>query len=455
MAIATSHFKSDGTEVIHASQLTGKDIRRGKDRRGYRAGDFEKETSSERHMLDNPQVERVRNLVETLGVVGADRLTAQDIAVHEYLMAWARRSGIDKPKHQVELGRLTDYLGITKPERVWQSLERLMSTLVKYRIVDPKTSKRAIKPLIEQVAMTTNRLTAKTVIDYSIPGVIRDTILRSRSWAWLDINVFPKFTTKYTGRIYPKLALMAGYDYRVRKPWEPTIEELAQFIGYAETGEDIHVGSFMRVIDKVMADLEEHVDRFQVTCVKPKRGSGRGGPREGTFFFQTTTALKGLYEHQPAVLGPTQINRIEFRQHSPLASREHPETRWFAQAQMMTGIDADELSDRWRLNVADARLHPEKRFGAMTGALLSSVLDDEGVRQAFRMWINMCVLVGGDISEPPVVSDDTPRVAKGNVAATWIEEEVWYSEDYDEDDEREDLRTAGDFADLAYGETEY
>ncbi|MDQ0318992.1 hypothetical protein QO002_001130 [Pararhizobium capsulatum DSM 1112] len=452
MALSTLHFKSDGTEVIQASQLTGKDIRRGKDRRGFRAGDFEKETSSERHLLDNPQVERVRNLVETLGVVGADRLTAQDIAVHEYLIAWARREGIQKPKQKVELGRLLDYLGITKPERVWQSLERLMATLVKYRIVDPSTSKRAIKPLIEQVAMSTNRLTSRTVIDYSIPGVIRDTILQSRSWAWLDINAFPKFATKYTGRIYPKLALMAGYDYRVRKPWTPTIEELAQFIGYSEAGEDIHVGSFLRAIDKVLVDLEEHVDRFKVTCVKPRRGAGRGGRREGTFFFQTTTASKGLYEHQPAVLGPTQINRIEFRQQSPLASREHPETRWFAQAQMMTRIDADELSDRWRMNVADARLHPERRFGALTGALLTSVLNDEGVRQAFRMWINMCVVFGGDVVELPVVSDDTPRVARGTIAKTWIEEEVWYSDDYDEEDEREDLRTGGDFAHLPYRE---
>lgn len=455
MAIAVSHHLSDGTEVVQASQLSGKHIRRGKDRRGIRAGSFEKETSSERHLLDNPQVERALNLIETMGVFGADRLTAQDIAVHEYLMACARRAGIDKPKHSVEMGRLTDYLGVSKPERVWQSLERLMSTLVKYRIVDPKTSRRAIKPLLEQVACSTNRLTNKTVIHYAIPGVIRDTILESRSWAWLDINVFPKFATKYTGRIYPKLALMAGYDYRVRHPWTPTIEELATFIGYSEPGDEIHVGSFFRAIDKVLADLEEHVDRFTVTCVKPRRGSGRGAPYEGTFFFQTSDAAKGLYSHRPAVLGPTQINRIEFRRHSPLASREHPETRWFAQAQTMTGIDGDELSDRWRSNVADARLHPEKRFGAMSGAFLTSVLDDEGVRQAFRLWVNMCVLVGDDVFEQPEVTDETPRYSPGSVATTWIEEEVWYAEDYDEVDECEDLKTAGDFAHLPYGEVEY
>lgn len=454
MAIQISHYRSDGTEVYIASQLSGKNIVRGRNRRGIRSGDWEKETSSDRHFLDNPQAEKARVLVETAAVIGADLLTAQDIALHEYLLACARRKGLDKARHKISMKALTGYLGITKPERVWDSLERLMATIVRYHIIDPTTSRRVCLPMLQQVAMSTNRITDKTVIDYAIPGVIRDAILESRAYTWIDINTFPKFRCKYSGRLYPKLALMAGYDHRVRKPWTPTIDELAQFIGYAKPGDAVHAGSFFRMLDKALAEIAEHVTRFEVVCVKPKRAAhGQGRPLAGTFYITTSSTTRSVYSYKPAFLGPSQIGQIEDRRYTLLEDREHPPVKYFAQAQVMTGFPAEELSNRWRRDVIGGRLDPEVRIGAMTGALLTSVLDDEGIRNAFRFWIGMAVMVDpADVIEVPEVTDDTPRYVPGSVAATWIEEEVWYGEDgYTEEDEIEDLKSAGDY-DLQYGE---
>jgi len=456
MTVSIQYIRNDGKQVLAVSQRTGERIIRGKDRKGVRAGDWQKETGPDRHMLDQPQVEKARILVETAAVVGADDLTAQDIACHEYLMACARKDGIDKPTHQIKMRQLCDYLEVSKPERVWSSLERLMRTLVRYHIVDPKTSRRVCKPMIDGLAMSTNRLTGKTVIDYSIPAVIREAILQSRSYTWLDINVFPKFRSKYTARLYPKLALMAGYDYRLRKPWQPTLPELAAFIGYSQDDGEIHFTAFTRVLDKALSEIEEHVDRFEVTCVKPKRGSGRGRPvpAGATFYFQTTTASKSLWAHAPAVLGPTQEARIEDQRYSPLRPHEHPPVKYFAQAQTMTSLLAEDLSDRWRRDVSAARHEPEMRIGTMTGGMLTSILDGEGLRNAFRIWLNMAVIANPDdlVFLPPTADEPTMAI-QGRVAETWIEEEVWYSDDgYTEEDEREDLRTGDDFGDTGYGE---
>ncbi|MFN3506639.1 MAG: hypothetical protein ACK4ZU_04120 [Allorhizobium sp.] len=457
MSVAVTHIRSDGTQVLAVSQRSGECIVRGKDRKGIRAGDWKQETGPNKHLLDQPQVEKARILVETAAVVGADELTAQDIACHEYLLACARLDGIDKPKHQIVMRQMCDYLGVAKPDRVWCSLERLMRTLVRYHIVDPRTSRRVCKPLIDGLASSTNRLTGTTVIDYSIPGVIRDAILQSRSYTWLDINVFPKFRSKYSARLYPKLALMAGYDFRVRKPWTPTLPELAAFLGYSQDDGDIHFTYFNRVLDKALAEIAEHVTAFEVVCVKPRRGSGRGRPvPEGaTFHFRVSDATKSLWAHRPADLGPAQIGRIEDRRYSPLRREyEHPPVKWFAQAQTMTAVPADELSDRWRRDLSMSHAEPTIRIGAMTGALLTSVLDAEGLKSAFRLWVGMAVMTdptataAADVQEFP---DALPRCAPGNVAATWIEEEVWYADGYTEDDEMEDLRLGDDF-ELGYGE---
>ena len=382
------------------------------------------ETSSKRHTLDQPQVEKARIFIETSTIVGADEMTAQDIACHEYLLACARKQGIAKDRHKITLAQLSDYLGVTSHERVWGSLERLMRTLVRYHINDPKKNRRMCKPLLEAVSTSTNRMTGTTIVTYSIPAIIRDAILQSRSYTWLDINSFAKFKCKYSGRLYPKLALMAGYDHRVRLPWEPTIQELAEFIGYGEKGAPIHYTSFTRILDKALAEIEEHIDRFSVTCIKPKRGKGKGRPvPEGAkFYFQTSDTAKSLMSSRPAVLSPNAIGYIENRVLSPLEDNQHPDIKLFAIAQTYTGIEAERLSDRWRMNVAHAMLYPTKRMGMMTGSYLTNVLNGEGVKQAFKLWVMMVVMCKTELEDAPVVTDDTPRWSPGAVGGTWIGE---------------------------------
>jgi len=430
MAIVDLGTRADGKKVYQEKQLSGDDIIRGKDRAGYRSGNWVRETSSKRHISDEPQIARERIMIETVAIVGADELTAQDIAVHEYLLACARKSNISLPKHRIKLAQLSDYLGVTQHERVRGSLERLIRTPVRYHVTDPETNQRVCRTFLECVSMSTNRLSKRTMIEYSIPGVIRAAILQSRSYTWIDINAFPKFKSKYSGRLYPKLALMAGYDFRVRKPWTPTIAELATFIGYAPKGEAIHVASFMKVVDKALAEIEEHVLGFGVVCVKPQRGTGRGRaiPDDATFAFKTSDTRVNVLARRPAVLTEKQEARIADRRHSPLQEKEHPPVKYFAQAQALTGIPAEEISDRWRMNVTDARLHPDKRFGIMSGGHFIQMLDSEGVKIAFRHWINWSVNVSDDDLREHVIPDYSIPV--DNSGRSWVAAEPWFEDDH-------------------------
>lgn len=430
MAIIELYTRHDGKIVYQEKQLSGKDIIRGRDRAGYRSGDWVKETSSRRHISDEPQIARERIMIESVAIVGADKLTAQDIAVHEYLLACARKSDISLPRHRIRLGQLADYLGVTQYKRVWNSIERLGKTKFRYNIMDPEKRKRVCRYPIEAVSISTNRLAKNTIIDYSIPAVIREAILQSRSYTWLDINAFSKFKSKYTGRLYPKLALMAGYDFRVRKDWTPTIAELAAFIGYAPKGKAIHVASFMKVIDKALAEIEEHICGFNVICVKPKRGTGRGRaiPDDATFVFTTSDTRVNVLARRPAVLTKKQIARIEDRLHSTLREYEHPPVKYFAQAQALTGIPADEVSDRWRLNISEARRHPEKRFGILSGGHFIHLLDSEGVKIAFRYWINWSVNVSDHTVREHVIPDYSIPV--DNSGRSWVAAAPWFDDDH-------------------------
>jgi len=445
MSVKIINKTTNGVDVLAISQLTGKSIKRGYDRKGVRAGDWVEETTTRRDFA-NPQIERAKILIETVAVIGADRLTAQDIAAHEYLLACAREQGIQKPVNEIPLKQLCAYLGITSAERAWDSLVRLQQTVIQYNIIDPITQTRVLAAMV-RVSLSTDRKSGKTTVRYAIPGVVRRAILMSRSYTWLDINVFPRFKSKYAARLYTKLALLSGYDYHLRS-WTPFLQELAVFIGYAGPSEDIHLGSFMRVLDKALEEIAEHVTRFEVVCVKPKRGNGRGRPVEGRFIFRVGDSSKELYACQGAYLPPSYVTRIEDRRYSPLDEHEHPTALMFAQAQTLTGVPAIDLSDAWRMNVAAARIHPERRFGAMTGRMLVSLIDDESTREAFKQWVLLAVQMQHLQDAVPEITPNAPVSIPGIATPDWKQEELCTVEIFDEDGE--DLRIGDSVGEIGY-----
>lgn len=91
------HDPKTNTSVARGKQRSGDDIFRAEDRSGIRAGDWYKETSTRcRDLSDEPQVDKPKVLIESARVIGADRLTAQDAALHEYLLACAREQVLVK-----------------------------------------------------------------------------------------------------------------------------------------------------------------------------------------------------------------------------------------------------------------------------------------------------------------------------------------------------------------------
>lgn len=437
----------------YLTQRSGKHIVRGQQRSGIRKNEDTIE-----------QYEKPRFMIDIVGLVGVSTLTASDNAIYEYMLVHARENGISKKSHQVDLRQLMDFASIKDPQRVRQSLERIIRVYVKYWIVDPETEAHAYKPLLENLVFSTKKLSKKTTVMFSIPGIVRDKILSSRDYTWLDLDAFSNFRSKYTGRLYPKLALIAGYDKSGRAPWCPTVNEFAKFVGYTEldaVDDEVHYGSWDRVVDGMLNDIEEHVDDFVVTCVKPQTAKKKKlqqktdvkkimkgerarwrNPPSYCYRLIVSDRRAKLYASAAAKLSEQQKAVIENRADSPIEFEEHPNMLWLAQAQKLTGIDAIDLSNKWRMNLAAARLNPSRKFGILTGEALARMLDDRGVKYAFEKWILLSVM-SADAAETMIASADIVHTP-GAFAQSWVQEEAWYDPEKHETQSDDDLSLPAD-----------
>lgn len=197
---------ADGKRIYHVSKTGGVT---GADRAGAKASDIiAAMTDPKEGSRQEPQVEKAARLIESMRIEGADNLTARDQAVYEYLLAQARADGIENGVHTLALGDVLAFLGINDSDRLWQSLERIAGTLVSYDIRNG--GRRRAKFSLLSIALDEAVMAGMSLVRYEVPALVRETILAERSFAMLEINAFPKFRSRYTARLYPRLALRAG-----------------------------------------------------------------------------------------------------------------------------------------------------------------------------------------------------------------------------------------------------
>lgn len=390
MAVAKSGWKlSDGREVVHVRK--SRRPVRGEDRKGIRAADLMKAlTDPIEAMKTSPMTEKPRVLIETVRVVGEDLMTAHDTAIYERLLAHARDEGIDQDSHEIAVSALTKYLEVRNVDRIVESLERITRTVVRYDIQDEEIRRRGAMPLIlAEVAEDLRSGTA--TLTYAIPGPIRRVVLAARDYAWLEINAFAGFKCRYSGRLYQRLALRAGYDDALRKPWEISPLQLATELGYPlERDGTLHYASFVRrCLEPAMTDIKECVTRFAASWEVGRRGEGRGRPVE-TLIFTVTASRKRFEEHRAAYLSRPGLaeSRADDPDHS---DGELPGMLFIGRAMTLTGRDEFTLIREWKAALKEAKANPSGHVNGvgMQGGFLLSVLKKEGVGAAFAMWSEM------------------------------------------------------------------
>ncbi|MBX9455468.1 MAG: replication initiation protein [Rhizobium sp.] len=254
-----------------------------------------------------------------------------------------------------------------------------------------------------------NQETGARYLSYSIHPAIRKVILESDRWAKLEINAFPKFSCKYTARLYPRLVLMAQRHpiFVKKKPaWTTKPEELAELIGYRYKGK-FHFGNFQaRCLDPVKSDINAHVKRFNMRW-DPVRGSGRGSPV--THIEITTNTLgkshAGSLAEAPKVpLDGEGYERLHqaIQEGTDKYHRIMPSTELVRAAATRMECDVEAVVQRWRAALLSAANRSDSTIPdtTMMGYQLMSLMHDDGPGYAFERWVRSLVKPEMVIKEP-------------------------------------------------------
>ncbi|MBJ6125422.1 RepB family plasmid replication initiator protein [Microvirga splendida] len=386
-----------------------------------------------------PQAPKPRAMIETMRIVGEDRLTASDGAVYEMLLAWAREQGLHLETHEIPFAVIRSYLEVpsikadkrkkgetrtVRTDDLVAGLHRLSSTLVRYDVRDEEFRRRGTVPLVLAEVRESLRDGTATV-SYTIPPHIRRLMLEARSYGRLELRAFPRFRCRYTARLYQRLALRAGYDRELIKPWEIEPQKLAEEIGYRWSGAFRFVDFRRYCLDPMRWDMEEHVQRFSVRVEEvPVQGSGRGRPRIGLLRFYITPEERKL-----ATLVAGSMSAVEVAEVNKADPRLAPAQLPSAGAVARTVLHLENrhfsafLSNAWRAAVVEALdgvLRGDAKApveGDLHGAELLRVLANVGADECFFAWAQRTDRTGRflrsiDAPAPESATAPTPPVSR-------------------------------------------
>ncbi len=374
------------TNEILAHDHTGRT--RGSERKGIRAGDWLSETTGILEKMKNPKFEKPANLIESIRILDDGEMSAKSWAVAEYAFANARREGIENDHWDLPMSVLSKYLEIAETRRIEPMLNACAKTLVRYDVRDGTKRIRTVQPILTYELHEETRI-GKSILRYRLPDVVKTAVLRSQHYTWLDINVFARFKSKYSARLYEKLALMAGKDDDLRSSWEPTPTELAEYLGFPiPKDKPLHFGTFHRAVERAMEDVNEHVIQFNVRMSPPDRQSTKGRPR-GKYVFDTSRSDKEL-KHQ-------QITRLRAADFAEMEDKvvfvdkaEIPSVGIIGRAATMLSLDTTLIIRVWKFWLLKARKNDPRKGGSGDIGpefMVLSTLEKDGVDVAFATWL--------------------------------------------------------------------
>lgn len=364
----------------------------GKDRRGYRGGSIVKAISSRDAIIAGHFVERDVRLINGMSIVGEDRLTARDHAIYQLMLAVAREEGIERDFHRIDTRDVARFLSARQRStkrgadfrlgRLRESVERLTNTTVRYRHRNRYGASYAPAALVK-AEIHEYPVAGHAILDFTIAEPVRHAVLTSRSYTWLELDAFAGFSSSYAAKLYPHLALRAGYDGSLGKRWEIAPAELARLAGFpVDRAGKLHLASFeRRCLKPALADITRHVRGFRVTCQRQPR-TGRGASGE-TIVFEIVVRTKPLHHHKaadvPAHLAPLAAA-------GRYAASQLPSRLVLGRAVAMTGHSAEELHQGWQDALDRAHAAPQAEcIEGLAGYVLLQTICWQNADNAFGL----------------------------------------------------------------------
>ncbi|MDX1216277.1 RepB family plasmid replication initiator protein [Sinorhizobium medicae] len=376
----------------------------GADRVGVQ-GDLSAVLDKSRVEKEDPRVERplqmirsIRYVGDTEGATPAEAMSAKSHALYEYLMASARTELATTAEHSVSFADAMAYLDTPRADRVREYLDAISRTFVSYDFTEEDGTRRAASRIqllqCEEVLLPTG----EREIGYRMHPSVRRVILAATQYAHLEVAAFARFKCKYSARLYPKLAYVAGLDEQHPLSYKP--EDLAEELGYVSKKEKFHWGHFENdCLKPAMGDMfgaedgstEAKVRRFTADY-ELRRSASRGRPVESIVFY-VGRARKHIGEEQkPKVIS---LDRERIRKLFDSAgldrATETPNEELLAQAAGRMKVGIVLIAQRWAATMSLAKEDPDVLvglLGLLTGRQILETLASEGVGAAFTNWLN-------------------------------------------------------------------
>ncbi len=376
----------------------------GADRNGIQ-GDLSAVLDKMRVEKEDPRVERplvmirsIRYVGETEGATPAAAMSAKSHALYEYLMASARTRIATTEVHSVPFADAMAYLDTPRADRIRDYLDAISSTFVSYDFTEQDGTRRASRGRIQLLQCEeVEKPTGERDIEFRMHPTVRKVILAATQYAHLEVAAFARFRCKYSARLYPKLAYVAGLDEQHPLVYKP--EDLAEELGWVGKQGKFHWGHFEAdVLKPAMDDMfgaadgssAQKVRRF-VADYELRRAARRGRPVEA-IVFNVGKAKKHLAENQKADIDPTERNRIRawFDRARLDPSTETPNEELLAQAAAKLDVGILLIAERWIATMALVKEDPDILIGSLgllTGRQILTAIAEGGVREGFTKWL--------------------------------------------------------------------
>jgi len=375
----------------------------GADRSGIQ-GDLSAVLDKARIEKEDPRAERplvmirsLRYVGETEGATPAAAMSAKSHALYEYLMASARTQIAETEDHVVPFAAAMAYLDTPRADRIREYLDAITGTYVSYDFTEEDGTRRAAGRIQLLQCEEVVKPTGEREIGYRMHPSVRKVILAATQYAHLEVAAFARFKSKYSARLYPKLAYVAGLDEQHPLVYRP--EDLAAELGWVGKKGKFHWGHFESdVLKPAMDDMFGAADGSTSAKVRRfsadyelRRAATRGRPVEA-IVFRVGKAKKHLAENQKPPIDATERDRIRemFDTAKLDPATEVPNEEIMAQAAGKLNIGILLIAERWITTMSLAKEDPEilvGSLGLLSGRQILTTLAEEGVRAAFTRWL--------------------------------------------------------------------
>jgi hypothetical protein len=374
----------------------------GADRNGIQ-GDLSAVLDRARVEKEDPRAERplvmirsVRYVGETEGATPAAAMSAKSHALYEYLMASARTQIATTEDHVVPFADAMRYLDTPRSDRIREYLDAISKTYVAYDFTEQDGTRRAAGRIQLLHCEEIVKPTGERDIGYRMHPSVRKVILAATQYAHLEVAAFARFKCKYSARLYPKLAYVAGLDERHPLVYKP--EDLADELGWLGKKGKFHWGHFEAdclrpAMDDMFGDddgsTESKVRRF-AAYYELRRAATRGRPVEAVVFY-VGKAKKQLSEEQKPEIVSLDRERIrKLFDTMRIDTSERPSEELLAQAAGRFKASISQIAQRWAATISTAKRDSNILIGSLgilTGDQILKTISSDGVGAAFSKWL--------------------------------------------------------------------